>query len=163
MTDINFHLNGEAISTQPKPKQTLLQFLREEQNLTGTKPGCEIGDCGACSVIIDGELKNSCTFLMKELNGKEVITIEGISSPDGTPSDLQQAFIKNGATQCGYCTPGMVVAAEALLSSNPDPTRQDIKVALQKNLCRCTGYIQIFEAIEETAEIRHSSKGDHNA
>lgn len=163
MTVVNFTLNGKPVTAQPKPKQTLLQFLRDELHLTGTKPGCEIGDCGACSVIIDSELKNSCIYPLKDLDGKEVISIEGIALPDGTPNDLQQAFIKHGATQCGYCTPGMVVAAEALLASTPDPSRQDIRDALKKNLCRCTGYIQIFEAIEETAEIRQSSKGGKNA
>jgi len=154
MPDVNFILNGKPVTAQPKPKQTLLHFLREELHLTGTKPGCEIGDCGACSVIIDGELKKSCIYLMKDLDGKEVISIEGIALPDGTPSDLQQAFIDHGATQCGYCTPGMIVAGEALLRNNPQPTEEQIREGLKDNLCRCTGYLQIIEAVADVAQQR---------
>ena len=122
--------------------------------MTGTKNGCEHGDCGACSVIVDGKLEKSCLYPARSLDGKEVLTIEGVSNPDGTPSDLQQAFLDAGATQCGYCTPGMIMAGEALLLKNNNPTRQDIREAISENLCRCTGYQQIVDAIQTTAKSR---------
>ena len=119
--------------------------------------GCEKGDCGSCSVIVDGELKNACIYPARNLDGKIVLTIEGISNPDGSPNDLQQAFLDHGATQCGYCTPGMVMAGEALLIRNLTPTRQEIREAIAGNLCRCTGYQQIVDAIEATARSRNQN------
>jgi carbon-monoxide dehydrogenase small subunit len=121
--------------------------------------GCEKGDCGSCSVIVDGELKNACIYPARNLDGKRVLTIEGMSNPDGTPGDLQQAFLDYGATQCGYCTPGMIMTAEALLRRNHNPTRQEIRAAIAGNLCRCTGYQQIVEAIEATA-LQRAGEGE---
>ena len=138
---------------------TLLRLLRDELRLTGTKIGCEKGDCGSCSVIIDGELKNACIYPARNLEGKSVVTIEGLRNPDGGPNDLQQAFLEHGATQCGYCTPGMLMAAEALLRHNFEPTRGEIREAIAGNLCRCTGYQQIVDAIEATAQTRRQKWG----
>jgi carbon-monoxide dehydrogenase small subunit len=151
---ITFELNGRPVTCQVTSKQTLLRLLRDELRLTGAKPGCEKGDCGACSVIVDGKLEKSCLYPARNLEGKVVLTIEGIANPDGSPNDLQQAFLDHGATQCGYCTPGMILAGEALLRQNPNPTRQQIRTAIAGNLCRCTGYLQIIEAIEATAQKR---------
>lgn len=156
--EITFELNGKSITCKVTSKLTLLRLLRDELRLTGSKPGCEKGDCGACSVIVDGELKNACIYPARNLNGKVVLTIEGISNPDGSPNDLQQAFLDHGATQCGYCTPGMIMAGEALLSRNLEATRQEIRQAIAGNLCRCTGYQQIVDAIEATARSRHQKR-----
>ena len=152
--EVTFKLNGETVTCPVTAKLTLLRLLRDDLNMTGTKNGCEHGDCGACSVIVDGKLEKSCLYPARNLNGKEVLTIEGVSNPDGSPGDLQQAFLDAGATQCGYCTPGMIMAGEALLLKNSDPTRQDIREAISENLCRCTGYQQIVDAIQATAKSR---------
>ena len=152
--EVTFKLNGDRVTCPVTPKLTLLRLLREDLKLTGTKNGCEHGDCGACSVLVDGKLEKSCIYPARNLDGKEVLTIEGVSNPDGTPSDLQQAFLDAGATQCGYCTPGMIMAGEALLMKNNNPTRQDIREAISENLCRCTGYQQIVDAIQATAKSR---------
>jgi aerobic carbon-monoxide dehydrogenase small subunit len=140
---------------------SLLKFLRDVLHLTGTKEGCNIGECGACSVLLDGKLVNSCLVLAAQANGREVVTIEGIHAADGGPNDLQQAFIEYGAVQCGFCIPGMVLAGESLLISNPAPSRLEIREAIAGNLCRCTGYQQIVDAIEATAAHRQemSSRG----
>jgi carbon-monoxide dehydrogenase small subunit len=151
---IEFTLNGEAIRVEAPASTTLLQLLREHFGLTGSKPGCEVGECGACSVILDGRVVNSCQLLAPQVDGREVTTIEGIHGPDGGPSDLQLAFLEFGAVQCGYCTPGMVVAAEAFLRRHPSPTRAEIREAISGNLCRCTGYQQIVDAVEATAARR---------
>lgn len=138
------------------PDRTLLDVLREDLRLTGTKRGCNIGVCGTCTVLIDGKPRRSCTIKMKDLSGHQspitshITTIEGLEK-NGKLHPLQQAFIDCGAIQCGFCTPGMVLAAKALLDSNPNPTREEIKKALSNNLCRCTGYQQIFEAIEKVS------------
>jgi carbon-monoxide dehydrogenase small subunit len=155
---ISFTLNGEFVDAEAPSGITLLQLLREHLGLTGPKPGCEIGECGACSVILDGRVVNSCQLLAAQVDGREVITIEGIHAPDGGPTDLQQAFVEFGAVQCGYCTPGMVVAATAFLARNPDPTRPEIREAISGNLCRCTGYQQIVEAIDATAARRRANR-----
>ena len=152
--EITFKLNGKMVTCTVTPKSTLLRLLRDDLKLTGTKNGCEQGDCGACSVIIDGSLEKSCIYPARNLEGKEVLTIEGVTNPDGTPNDMQQSFLEHGATQCGYCTPGMIMAGEALLLKNSDPTRQEIREAISGNLCRCTGYQQIVDAIEATAKSR---------
>ena len=152
--EVTFKLNGETVTCPVTAKLTLLRLLRDDLNMTGTKNGCEHGDCGACSVIVDGKLEKSCLYPARNLDGKEVLTIEGVSNPDGSPGDLQQAFLDAGATQCGYCTPGMIMAGEALLLKNSDPTRQDIREAISENLCRCTGYQQIVDAIQATAKSR---------
>lgn len=157
--EVSFTLNGQPITCQVTPKLTLLRLLRDELQLTGTKHGCEKGDCGACSVIIDGELKKACIYPARNLEGAHVLTIEGLRQPDGSPNDLQQAFLEHGATQCGYCTPGMILAGEVLLRRNLNPSRQEIREVIAGNLCRCTGYQQIVDAIEETAITRRRNGG----
>jgi carbon-monoxide dehydrogenase small subunit len=151
---LEFTLNDREVAVNAPPDMTLLTLLRDCFGLTGTKKGCEIGECGACSVLLDGRLVNSCMVLAPQVGGREVITIEGVCGPDGTPNDLQENFIEYGAVQCGYCIPGMVLAGEALLRHNPQPTRADIRQAISGNLCRCTGYQQIVDAIEATARGR---------
>lgn len=148
---IEFRLNHQTVAVDAPPDITLLTLLRDHLNLTGTKEGCEVGECGACSVILDGRLVNSCTLLAPQVYGREVITIEAIRGPSGGPNDMQENFIEYGAVQCGFCIPGMVLAGEALLMHNPQPTRVEIREALAGNLCRCTGYQQIVDAIEATA------------
>ncbi|MDR3576123.1 MAG: (2Fe-2S)-binding protein [Anaerolineaceae bacterium] len=155
---IEFILNGEKISVESPADLTLLKLLRDYLGMTGTKCGCEIGECGACSVIIDGRLVNSCLTLAAQVGGRTVITIEGLHAPDGGANDLQQAFIDLGAVQCGYCTPGMLLAGEALLARNHQPTRLEIREGIAGNLCRCTGYQQIIDAIQNTA-IRRKEAG----
>ncbi len=151
---IEFTLNHQPITVDAPPDITLLALLRDHLGLTGTKEGCEIGECGTCSVILDGRLVNSCLLLAPQVAGREIITVEGIRGPDGGPNDMQENFIDYGAVQCGFCIPGMVLAGEALLTHNPRPTRQEIREAISGNLCRCTGYQQIVDAIEATAEER---------
>jgi carbon-monoxide dehydrogenase small subunit len=155
---LTFMLNGAPASLEAPSGWTLLQALRDGLNLTGTKEGCGIGECGACSVLLDGKLVNSCLILAAQADGRQVITIEGVCGPHGAPSDLQQAFIDYGAVQCGFCTPGMVLAGEALLAENPSPSRMEIREAIAGNLCRCTGYQQIVDAIEMTAGSRRGAR-----
>jgi len=152
--NITLTLNGRTVSAEAPADMTLLHFLRDVLGLTGTKEGCSVGECGACSVLLDGRLVNSCLVLAAQAGNREVVTIEGIRGPEGGPNDLQQAFIEHGAVQCGYCIPGMVLAGEALLAQTLTPTRADIREAIAGNLCRCTGYQQIVDAIEATAEKR---------
>ncbi len=147
---VNFTVNGDHETREAEVGQTLLRFIREELHLTGTKEGCEIGECGACTVLLEGKPVNSCLVLAVELEGKELVTIEGLSK-NGELDKLQQAFIDKFAFQCGYCTPGMIMAAKALLDRNPNPTDQDINVALSGNLCRCGAYQEIREAIKASA------------
>ncbi len=154
---LEFSLNGRQTAMEAPADMTLLQLLRDRLGLTGSKPGCEAGECGACSVILDGQVVNSCLVLAPQVNGREVITIEGIHAADGGPNDLQQALIDCGAIQCGYCTPGMVMAGEALLARNAAPTREQIREAISGNLCRCTGYQQIVDAIDATARQRQAT------
>ena len=146
---ISFLLNGELVEMEVEDHWTLLHLLREELGLTGTKEGCGSGECGACTVLVDGMAVNSCLFLAADVDGKEVLTIEGLAAPDGTLHPLQRAFIENGAIQCGFCTPGMILSAKALLDENPNPTEEEIRHALAGNLCRCTGYLQIFRAVAD--------------
>ncbi len=151
MESIELKINGEVKSVQVEKNWTLLYVLREVLDLTGAKCGCNTGDCGACKVIIDGEAVNSCLVLAPKAVGKDIWTIEGLSSgPELHP--IQQAFIDAGAVQCGYCTPGMVMSAKALLDKNPDPSEEEIRAAISNNLCRCTGYVKIVEAIRLAAE-----------
>ena len=140
-------VNGEEVEVAFAPYKTLLEVLREDLQLTGTKHGCELGECGACAVLLDGEPVLACLILGVECEGREVVTVEGLGS-DGRLDPLQEAFADLGATQCGYCTPGILVTARALLDRVPDPHRAQIREALSGNLCRCTGYQQIFEAVE---------------
>jgi aerobic-type carbon monoxide dehydrogenase small subunit (CoxS/CutS family) len=148
---LHLFVNGEEIFTEVAPNKTLLWLLREELGLTGTKEGCGAGECGACTVIFNGKPVNSCLVMALEAEGGEVFTIEG-EAKNGELSDLQKAFIKHNALQCGFCTPGMVMSARALLNRNSSPTREDIKEAMQGNLCRCTGYETIAEAIESVVK-----------
>ena len=152
-----FTVNGEASDASFAPYKTLLEVLREDLGLTGTKHGCELGECGACAVLVDGEPKLSCLVLAVECAGKSVDTVEGLAS-GAKLHPLQAAFADLGAAQCGYCTPGILMTAKALLEKEPQPTRERIKEAISGNLCRCTGYQQIFEAIEEAAR-RMSDEG----
>lgn len=144
---IRFLLNGKEVQVEIPPHWTLLRLLREGLGLTGTKEGCGIGECGACTVLLDGKPVNSCLVLAPKVEGKEVQTIEGMGSR-ASLHPLQKSFIEHGAIQCGFCTPGMLMASKALLDRNPQPTREEIKEAISGNLCRCTGYQQIIEAIE---------------
>jgi carbon-monoxide dehydrogenase small subunit len=157
---IEFILNGTTVSVDAPATSTLLKVLRDHLNMTGTKEGCGIGECGACSVLVDGQLVNSCLLLAPQVGGRKVVTIEGVRGSDGGPNDLQQAFIDYGAVQCGFCIPGMVLAGEALLASNPQPSRLEIREAIAGNLCRCTGYQQIVDAIQATA-LRRREKIQH--
>jgi len=144
---LSLSVNGEQVDALVDPAKTLLEVLREDLNLTGTKHGCELGECGACAVLVDGQPVLSCLALAVESNGSSVTTIEGIST-GGELHPLQDAMADLGGSQCGYCTPGIIVTAKALLDREPNPTRDQIKEALSGNLCRCTGYLQIFEAVE---------------
>lgn len=145
---LRFSVNGRAHEMLVKPYATLLEVLREDLRLTGTKHGCEAGECGACVVLVDGTPQLSCLVLPGQVEGSEITTIEGVSD-GGTLHPVQQAFMDHGALQCGYCTPGMVLSSKALLDSNPTPSREEIKEALSGNLCRCTGYVSIIEAVED--------------
>jgi carbon-monoxide dehydrogenase small subunit len=144
-------VNGEAVETAVAPYKTLLEVLREDLALTGTKHGCELGECGACAVIVDGKPVLSCLVVAAACEGKSVETVEGMAGRDGRLHPLQAAFADLGAAQCGYCTPGILLTAQHLLASNARPTRDQIAEALSGNLCRCTGYNQIYEAVEEAA------------
>ena len=154
---IGLTVNGEPVEAWFAPYKTLLEVLREDLNLTGTKHGCELGECGACAVLVDGVPQLSCLVLALECEGRSIETVEGMG--DGARlHPLQAAFADLGAAQCGYCTPGILLTAKALLSKEPHPSRERIKEAISGNLCRCTGYQQIFEAIEE-AERRMELEG----
>ncbi len=144
---IQFTVNGEPYDIEVPSHHTLLQVLREQLVLTGTKNGCEAGECGACAVLMNGEPVNSCMVLAPEANGATITTIEGLAH-DSELDPLQEAFVETGATQCGFCTPGILVNARALLDRNTDPTEEEIREALVGNLCRCTGYIRIIDAIK---------------
>jgi aerobic-type carbon monoxide dehydrogenase small subunit (CoxS/CutS family) len=155
LTDITLTLNGERTTVTGVPEDRyLVDLLRDTLGLTGTKRGCETGTCGACAVLLDGEKVRSCRTRAVEVAGRTVTTIEGLRGPDGGLSDLQQAFLETGAVQCGFCTPGMVIAGEALLRADPTPSREAIRKAIALHLCRCTGYQQIVDAIERTARRR---------
>lgn len=159
----NVHLpmsiNGEALEISFAPYKTLLEVLREDANLTGTKHGCELGECGACAVLIDGEAKLACLVLGLDCANREITTVEGLAGGELHP--LQTAFADLGGSQCGYCTPGILLTAKALLDRNPNPSRAEIREALSGNLCRCTGYQQIFESVEEA--VRAMAQGEVKA
>ena len=161
---IALHVNGEPASVAFAGYKTLLEVLREDLNLCGTKHGCELGECGACAVLLDGQPVLSCLVLGVECDGRRVTTIEGLAS-DGRLHPLQETFADLGAAQCGYCTPGFLVTAKALLDQCSHPTRDQIREALSGNLCRCTGYLQVFEAVEaaigRAAEAEPSPIGGH--
>jgi carbon-monoxide dehydrogenase small subunit len=155
---IEFACNGKPVAVEAPPDISLLTLLRDYMGLTGSKEGCSVGECGACAVIMDGRLVNSCLVLAPQAGGSEIITIEGVHAEDGGINDMQENFITYGAVQCGICIPGMVIAGEALLLSSPNPSRAEIRTALAGNLCRCTGYQQIVDAIEATAKGRLAAK-----
>jgi carbon-monoxide dehydrogenase small subunit len=148
---ISFTVNGENETREAEVGQTLLSFIRDELHLTGTKSGCEIGECGACTVLLNGKPVNSCLVLAVELDGKDLITIEGISK-DGKLDKIQQSFIDHAAFQCGYCTPGMIISTKALLERKANPTDEDINEALSGNLCRCGAYQEIRAAVKDAAK-----------
>jgi carbon-monoxide dehydrogenase small subunit len=148
--DISLVVNGEPYRLSVPSHRTLLQVLREQLVLTGTKNGCEAGECGACAVLMNGEPVNSCMVLAPEADGADIVTIEGLVQ-DSQLDPLQEAFLASGATQCGYCTPGILINARALLDRNPSPTEMQVREALVGNLCRCTGYLRIFDAVQMAA------------
>jgi aerobic-type carbon monoxide dehydrogenase small subunit (CoxS/CutS family) len=144
---IKLKVNGENYEIYVEPWRTLAEVLREELGLTGVKVGCEEGNCGTCTVLIDGKAVKSCLVLVPQAQGREIVTIEGLSGGGGQLHPLQEAFIKHFAVQCGYCTPGMILAAKALLDEKPEATEEDVREGLHGNLCRCTGYVKIVEAV----------------
>ena len=147
---LTFYVNGEKIELDVEPDRRLIDILREDIGLTGTKEGCGEGECGACTVLIDGDAAHACLIIAIQMEGHHVLTIEGLEKK-GKLSDLQKAFIEENAIQCGYCTPGMIMSCEALLLQNPHPTCQDIRRALAGNICRCSGYSQIVRAVKRVA------------
>ena len=155
-TQLTLKVNGETRDLIVPAHKTLLEVLREDLNLTGTKHGCELGECGTCTVLVDGLPVLSCLALPVELQGREIKTVEGMAE-NGRLHPLQQAFAELGAAQCGYCTPGILLTAEALLAGNTSPTRDEVREALAGNLCRCTGYTKILEAVELAALRMHGS------
>jgi len=153
MTKIDFTVNGERVQIEISARARLVDVLRETLGLTGTKEGCGVGECGACTVIVNGKAVCSCITLAAGLNGADVTTIEGVSK-NGELDEIQQAILDHHALQCGFCTPGIVMSAKALLDANPNPTTQQIQEAIAGNLCRCTGYQQVIDAIADAAERR---------
>ncbi|MCK5554238.1 MAG: (2Fe-2S)-binding protein [Deltaproteobacteria bacterium] len=151
---LSFTLNGDRVETEIETHWNLLQLLRDHLELTGTKEGCGKGECGACTVILDGMAVNSCLYPAMEVEGREVLTIEGLADAEGNLHPIQKAFVEHGAVQCGFCTPGMVMSAKALLDENPKPSEGEIRMAIAGNFCRCTGYIQIIEAIKAASQGR---------
>lgn len=151
--NVNFTINGDVVNMDVAPNHTALRVIREELDLTGAKEGCGAGECGACTIIVDGLATNACLMLAPELDGKTIITVEGLAK-NGKLTDIQQAFIDHAALQCGYCTPGFIMSTTAFLEENKKPTREEIEIALSGNLCRCTGYKRIIEAIEDVVEKR---------
>lgn len=147
---LNFFVNGDAVSLETEPQRRLLDILREDLGLTGTKEGCSEGECGACTVLMDGAAVHSCLTLAAQLNGRHVETIEGLEK-SGELDILQRCFMEEIAVQCGFCTPGMIMSAKALLLKNPDPTPEEIRTALSGNICRCSGYVQIVNAVSRAA------------
>lgn len=153
-----FFANGEPVALEVAPDARLIDILRAELGLLGTKEGCGNGECGACTVLVDGRPIVSCLMPALEVEGRQVLTIEGLVGPGGVLSDVQQAFVEGGGVQCGFCTPGMILSAHALLERNPTPTDGEIRDALTGNLCRCTGYAQIVESVQLCAAKRRERK-----
>ena len=154
---IRVTINGRLYQEDVEPRILLSHFLRENVGLTGTHVGCVVGECGACSVLLDGKVIKSCLHFAVQTDGREVMTIEGLAK-NGELNPIQEAFVKHYALQCGYCTPGMVMTSHALLRSNPDPSEVEIRKALAGNLCMCTGYVQIVEAVKDAAEKQRTGK-----
>ena len=151
---LEFKVNGKGISGEISENETLARLLRR-LGYTSVKIGCEVGSCGTCTVLVDGDAINSCLYLAAEVDGRKVLTIEGLADADGTLHPIQQSFVDNGAIQCGFCSPGMIMSTKALLDENPNAKLEDIKHALAGNLCRCTGYVQIFEAVKSVKGYRY--------
>jgi aerobic-type carbon monoxide dehydrogenase small subunit (CoxS/CutS family) len=162
MTDVTIRVNGELRTANVPPETTLLKLLREDFQLTGAKLGCDAGDCGACTVLVDGQAVNSCLTLAAQTHGRDVLTIEGLATRDGL-HPLQRVFEDHGALQCGFCGPGVILAAKALLDENPDPTRHEIRDAIAGNLCRCTGYAKMIDAIQHVARELRGETGERAA
>jgi carbon-monoxide dehydrogenase small subunit len=158
--EISIKVNGETYNTEVEPRTLLVDFLRETLGLTGTKVGCGMGECGSCTVIVNGKAVNSCLMLVTDVSGKEVLTIEGLYQDANKLHTIQESFIENGAIQCGFCTPGMILAAKALLDASPNPSIAEIKDAIAGNICRCTGYKKIVDAISCASS--HSNTINHN-
>ena len=148
---IQFLLNGKVIQSEVAPDRRVVDLLREDLGLTGTKEACGSGECGACTILVDGETRLSCLMLAAQLEGRSLTTIEGLASEEGL-HPVQEAFVEQGAVQCGFCSPGMVLSAAALLKDNPTPSREEIREGLSGNLCRCTGYQKIVDAVESAAK-----------
>lgn len=156
---VELNVNDRIYEVDAEPHETLVQVLRDRIGLTGTKRGCDVGGCGACTVLLDGQPVYSCMVFAARAEGKKITTIEGLAK-NGKLHPVQGAFIKYGAIQCGYCTPGMILSAKALLEQNPDPTEEEVKDAIAGNICRCTGYVKIVEAILAAAQ--EMKKGERN-
>ena len=154
---ISFTLNGKPYTVATRPDIRMLDVLRDDLNLTGTKEGCGIGECGACTVLVNGEAMHSCMVISGQMDGKDILTVEGLSETE-IGKTLQRCFLEEGAVQCGYCTPGMLMSAYALLRKNPTPTRDEVRLALSGNLCRCTGYIPIINAVQKVNEKMNASR-----
>lgn len=150
--DIAFKVNGKPYEVEVEPRKTLLSVLRDQLHLTGTKEGCSTGDCGACTIIMGGETYTSCLVLGVEADGRDITTVEGIAEGDKL-HPVQDAFVKKGGLQCGFCTAGLIVSSAALLDENPSPTDEEIQVSLAGNLCRCTGYTKIMEAVKDASRV----------
>lgn len=147
----SFTLNGEQVTAEVEPWATLLEVIRDNFDLTGAKEGCGYGECGTCTVLMDGLAVTSCLVLAVQAEGRDIVTIEGLASRDGELHPLQKAFMQKGAIQCGFCTPGMILSAKALLDRNGNPTEEEIKKAVAGNICRCTGYVKVIEAIRSAS------------
>lgn len=157
---IEVDINGEVRELAVEPHSTLLDALRDDAGLTGTKRGCDVGECGSCTILVDGTPMNSCLMLAPEADGRKIVTIEGIQPGADRVHPIQEQFMRCGAAQCGFCTPGFIVAIKALLDANPQPTRQEIRFAIAGNICRCTGYTKIIEAVERAAEAMRHAESD---
>ena len=151
LVKISFTLNGKPVELDAPPWESALSVIRDRLGLTGPKEGCGIGECGACTILVDGKAVDACLMLAPQLDARDVLTIEGLAQSEA-PHNLPQHFLEKGAAQCGFCTPGMLMSAKSLLDKNPNPTRSQIVEALSGNLCRCTGYVQIIEAVEAATE-----------
>lgn len=162
MTRVTIRVNGEARAANVPPETTLLELLRGSFNLTGAKLGCDAGDCGACTVIVDGKPVNACLMLAGQADGRDVLTIEGLATRDGL-HPLQRWFEEHASLQCGFCGPGVILSAKALLDENPDPTRHEIRDAIAGNLCRCTGYAKMIDAIQHAARALRGATTDEDA
>jgi carbon-monoxide dehydrogenase small subunit len=159
MTDVTITINGKTRTASVPPETTLLKLLRDHFNLTGAKLGCDVGDCGACTVLVDGEAVNACLMLASQADGRELLTIEGLATQERL-HPIQKAFEEQASLQCGFCGPGVILSAKALLDRTPDPSTQEIRDALSGNLCRCTGYTKMIEAVQEAAGVLRDESPD---